>query len=51
MRANFGHRSCTQSVMESQNTFVRNVQELRKRARKHIEQGAVTTHTASTASA
>jgi bacterioferritin len=28
--------------METQNTFVRNVQELRARARKHIEQGAVT---------
>ena len=28
--------------MESQSTFVRNVQELRRRARKHIEQGAVT---------
>ena len=28
--------------MDTQNPFVRNVQELRQRARKHIEQGAVT---------
>jgi bacterioferritin len=28
--------------METHSTFVQNVQELRKRARKHIEQGAVT---------
>ena len=31
-----------QTAMETQSTFVRNVQELRQRARKHIEQGAVT---------
>ena len=41
LQASILHRR-TMMQSHNQNTFVRNVQELRARARKHIEQGAVT---------